>query len=279
MYDSDCIRDPWETDLMFKERLRVRSKIKFSELVTYRTDAVLVRSYKPACAGTSTENKGAVGGRPSKRSLQRLVFLLNNCDVPMKSMLTMTIQDQVSRRNPVSLHKLWLANALQRLRDKGNGQYCWVREFQDETRSVHYHVFTDTNVGRPGVVNLRLSQDWSHWSVSHYRKHGWVSDVIAKRMVTPGRDGFVGCCRFEQLRGDGGGRYAGKEGSKRFQKIAPKRWIGSGRWWAASKNVVCTPTGHKKIHGRYLEGTTVEVDGKVREVPFRIQFGKGQPEN
>lgn len=275
MYDSSAIRDPWESADDFADRLKLRSGIKFSRLITYRTDAVLDRTYTPKCAGTVTEHCGTVGNKPSRRSLQRLVFLLNNCDVPMQSMLTLTIQAEVSRRNPVATHKLWLSNALQRLRDRGTSQYCWVREFQDETRSVHFHVFTDDVVGEPGGVDVPSSKDWSRWTIKHYQRHGWISDSAAAKMIATSYDGFVGCCRVEQLKSNAGGRYAGKEGGKRYQKVAPKRWRNSGRWWAASRNVICTPTGEKKIHGRYLERTTVEVNGELIEVPHRIQFNKG----
>lgn len=273
--DSNLIRDPWEDDEMFSARQKVRSKINFSRMVTYRTDAVLVRSYKPACAGTVTENKGRIGGKPSRRSLQNLVFLLNNCDTPMQSMLTVTMADQVSRRNAVTFHRQTLKLALQRLRDTGVNQYCWVREFQ-RNGSVHWHIFTDRRVSKTsGRCNKHLSRSWSLWMANRYKRSGWCSEECFRKMTSDSNDGFVGCCRFEQLHGDIGGRYAGKEGSKRFQKLAPKRWRTGGAWWRASRNVKCTPTGEKTIHGRYLEKAMVKINGVEREVPHRIQFNKG----
>ena len=274
--DSEQIRDPWETEKMFQDRLKARSKIKFSTLLTYRTDAVLLRSYKPACAGTVTTSKGTVGGRPSRRSLQRLVFVLNNCDIPMSSMLTITMRDQVCFRNTVAFHRETIRLACQRLRDTGCGQYCWVREFQSGGR-VHWHIFTDDKIEGPGgSIDRENSKAWSRWLVNRCKKKGWCNAESERLMMADSYDGFIGCCRLEKLKGpDAGGRYAGKEGSKRYQKLAPKRWRNGGAWWRCSYSVTCTPTGEKKIHGRYLQKTTVEIDGQEREVPHRIQFGKG----
>ena len=276
MMDSNTIRDPWETEAMYHRRLKARSTIQFSRLVTYRTDAVLVRSYKPCCAGTVTASKGKIGGKPSRRSLQRLTFLLNNCDTPMTSMLTITMRDQVCWRNSVSFHRKTIRLACQRLRDTDCSQYCWVREFQKGGR-VHWHIFTDHQIdGKGREVDRDRSKAWSRWLVQRYKKSGWCNEESARLMMADSYDGFVGCCRLEKLMSpDAGGRYAGKEGAKRYQKDAPPRWLDGGAWWRASRNVICTPTGEKKIHGRYLQKTTVEIDGDEREVPHRIQFGKG----
>lgn len=261
---------------MFQDRCKFRSKIKFSTLTTYRTDAVLQRSYKPACAGTITDSRGTVGRRPSRRSLQRLVFVLNNCDVPMCSMLTITMRDQVAFRNSVEFHRKTIRLACQRLRDTGVNQYCWVREFQTGGR-VHWHIFTDLKISRSNNgVDVKLSKAWSRWMIQRYQKSGWCNDESALKMIADSYDGFVGCCRFERLRTKtGGGRYAGKEGAKRFQKLAPPRWRNGGAWWRCSYNVKCTPTGEKRIHGRYLQKTTVEINGEEKEVPHKIQFNKG----
>ena len=255
----------------------LRNRRRTMDVQQYRTDAVVVsRSWKPACADIESK-RGLIGGRPSKRSLNNLVFKLNNCDVPMESMFTITMQDQVSRRNSVEFHKRTLAAALQKMRRDGIGQYCWVREFQ-ANRSVHWHVFTDLHVANSGQVNNELSSEWSHWMVDRCRQ-GWISDDAAKKMVTPSRDGFVGCVRVEQLIGNAGGRYAGKEGSKRFQKIAPKRWKNAGNWWYASRNIACTPVGLKRLSVEALEHAELKINGKTRHIPYRVQFNKGVQPN
>lgn len=271
----------WYTNLSDAERRELekrcfapnRKSLKTMDLEQYRTDAVVVsRSWKPACASQPSE-RGRVGGRPSMKSLNRLVFLLNNCDVPMQSMFTITMADEVSKRNSVEFHRGTLKAALEKMRRDGVNQYTWVREFQGNG-SVHWHVFTDLKVGLAGAVNEKLSNHWSHWMVDRYRQ-GWINARCALNMTNKSRDGFVGCVRVEQLHGDIGGRYAGKEGSKRFQKIAPKRWRHGGRWWGNSRSMVCTPNGVKRLAVESLEHAEIKINGKTRHIPYRVQFNKG----
>lgn len=269
-------------ELMSPEQLKAwkekppRSDFKPSILETYRTDAVLVRSYTPACAGTVS--KGAkILNKPSRRSLNRLVFLLNNCDIPMRSMLTITIQKDVEQKNSVEFHIATLKAALQKLRRDGCGQYVWVREYQEKYKTVHWHIFTDMVVGDVGgEVNTLLSRSWSSWMVNRYEK-AWCPAKHAQHMRFGDGKEFKGCCRFEVLHGEAGGQYAGKEGSKRHQKEPPERWKGAGAWWRGSRGITCTPTGTKKVNGARLEAATVKIKGEEFEVPYRVQFNRGQP--
>lgn len=248
-----------------------------SKVETYRTDAILLRTYKPKCAGTISK-RGKIKIRPSKRSLNRLVFLLNNCDTPMESMLTITMPLQLSKKNSVDFHNRTLKAALEKLRREGVKQWAWVREFQTNG-SVHWHIFTDLKVASPGSTDVGHSKRWSNWMANRYLRDGWSNEKHRINMISDSHDGFVGCCRWEQLMGDIGGRYAGKEGSKRFQKIAPKRWRDKGgAWWRCSRNVKCTPTGVKHVDGEQLECATIDIAGEKREIPYRIQFNKGTPQ-
>ena len=275
----------WYTDLTDEERLDLerrvfapkRPTLKTMDLQQYRTDAVVVsRSWKPACADQPSQ-RGVVGGRPSRRSLNNLIFLLNNCDVIMQSMFTITMPDQVSRRNSVEFHQATLKAALQKMRRDGIRQYCQVREFQ-KNGSVHWHVFTDLCVGQPNEVNSDLSSHWSIWMADRCSQ-GWCSSDCYYKMTHSSSDGFVGCVRVEQLSGDIGGRYAGKEGGKRFQKIAPKRWVNAGRWWSASRNVKCSPVAVKRLAVEALEHAEMQINGKTRHIPYRVQFNKGTHPN
>ena len=263
----------WSPEFESFAREVIKNRRKTMDVQQYRTDAVVVsRSWKPACAHQATQ-RGRIGGRPSAKSLNNLVFKLNNCDVPMQSMITITMADEVSRRNSVEFHQATLKAALQKLRRDGVNQYCWVREFQ-KNGSVHWHIFTDLVVGAAGEVNRELSTLWQWWMVDRYRQ-GWINQRCIDDMTSPGKDGFVGCIRVEQLHGDIGGRYAGKEGSKRFQKIAPKRWRDGGAWWRASRNVQCTPEGIKRLSVEALEHAEIKINGKTRHIPYRVQFNRG----
>lgn len=254
---------------------KFKSTFKPTTLICYRTDAVVKRSYKPTCAGQNEVKRGKVGAAPSRRSLNNLVFLLNNCDKPMRSMLTLTMADQVSQRNSVEFHNKTLKLALQRLRDLGNEQYCWIREFQNNG-SVHWHIFTSLNaMSRPGAISKRKSKEWSDWLTRRYVKHGWCNPRCEYNMTHAAQDGFVGCCRFEQLRGNEAGRYAGKEGSKRFQKKARGKWKNAGCWWYASRNVKCTPICERKFNGDKLAQAKVTINGVEQEIAYRLQYNLG----
>lgn len=277
---------PIATELMSAEQLAEYraagspQDLSLSTIDVYRTDAVLVRSYKPACAG-SDAGRGKIGAAPSPRSLQRLVFLLNNSDVPFLSMFTFTMTPHCSRTNSVDRHRAMLRNILQRLRDHGVGQYCWVREFQGNA-SVHWHVFTDKHVGKPGEVNNDLTDEWSHWfATSYYR--GKTETEAAKasryRMIHGNGADFRGCCRVEQLRSHAAGRYAGKEGAKRFQKRSPERWRNGGAWWRPSRNVKCTPIKTVSVYPSTIKESSVTLpDGRILSVPNKIQFCRGLKE-
>lgn len=268
---SDAFFDGWG------ERQRIRRANARTCLVRYRTDAVVKRSYTPGCAGTVTRSKGSVVGVPGHRSLQRLCFMLNNCDTPMATMLTLTMSSQVHRNNPPSLHKRCLKAALQRLRyRKESTQYCWVREHQ-ENGSVHWHIFTDAATTSPGQVDELESDYWRQWLVNYYVKNGNISERSRHYMRHGNGSDFKGCCRFERLLTSAAGRYAGKEGAKRYQKIAPKKWRRSGcAWWRCSGNVRCTPLDSIEVHPSKLDGVKINLDAdREVEVLFRVQRNKG----
>lgn len=262
----------WDPDDFFVDQENSK-KASLSTLVRYRTDAVLERSYRPACADSSGGN-GVVSGEPSKRSLQNLCFLLNNCDVPMSSMLTLTMTPQVHRQHSPSVHKSALKASLERLRKRGTGQYCWVREHQ-ENGSVHWHIFTDDEVGEPGEINEGLTRDWIDWFAGYYEQRN--ANAKSVRNMKNGNFGdFRGCARFESLKTEAAGRYAGKEGAKRFQKQAPVKWRKAGcAWWRASRGVKCTPIETIDVLSSTVQGRIVTINGVEREVAFKVQFNQG----
>ena len=269
--DSRTFFDGWG------ERQRIKRANSRATLVRFRTDAVVERSFTPVCAGTVTRTKGKVLGRPSSKSLQRLCFVLNNCDVPMNTMLTITMSSQVHRDNTVDVHKRCLKAALQRLRyRKSSTQYCWVREHQDNG-NVHWHIFTDAITESPGKVDDLESNYWRRWMVNYYSKNGRISDRSRHFMRHGNGNDFDGCCRFERLLTNAAGRYAGKEGSKRYQKVSSKKWQRAGcAWWRCSGNIQCTPIDSIQVHPSKLEGINLVLDGEREvEVLFRVQRNKG----
>lgn len=267
---------PW--DPAGERRYNEHKRREVYQLEQYRTDGVVLRSWTPSAAIEADRSpRGDIGAAPSRKSLQRLVFVLNNCDTPMASMLTLTMTPQVNAAHSVEEHRQSIKAVLQRLRRDGVGQYCWVREFQ-RNEGVHWHVFTDLHVGDAGEINPILSGDWSHWWAKYFRKKNASVESYRKMIHGDGR-GFQ-CCRFEQLRTDAGGRYAGKEGAKRFQKVPPKRWRqNGGAWWRASRGITCTPIRTVAVAADSLEWVQFKLpDGSTLETPLKVQFSKGSHE-
>lgn len=252
-----------------------------SELALYRTDAVLVRSYTPVCAGMVT-SPAKIGSIPSRRSIANLIFLLNNSDVPMRTMLTFTMTPEVSDGCSVAQHrKVFRTNALQHLRDKHGGAFVWVREFQD-SGSLHWHIFaefecnpSDWPDGSPDrSVDLELTRHWSRWFCKQYKRI--LPDAEFGFMREGNGSDFHGCVRVEKLRTSAAGRYAGKEGGKRLQKMPPDKWVADGgAWWRNSKGLVCSEHRRVTVPVSEIDAAKVVVDGKVLEVPYRVQFNVG----
>ena len=267
----------WDPDTFFEDQRLARIN-KRCQLVRYRVDAVVSRSYTPACAGTITKGHGTITGTPSQRSLNSLCFVLNNSDVRFETMVTATMTPGVHRNNSVDLHKRCLKAMLERLRrEQGSTQYCWVREHQ-ENGSVHWHVFTDAVTQVEGRIDVDRSKEWSRWFAAYYKKFGRISGDDFYYMVNGDGSGeFLGCVHYERLQTNAPGRYAGKEGAKRFQKVSPKKWIRSGcAWWRCSLNVKCTPIETVLCNPKDLSGVMITNDqGSDFEVLFKVQRNKG----
>ena len=247
-----------------------------STITLYRTDAILERSFSGAGKNLENCERGVIGASPSRKSLQNLTFLLNNSDIPFGSMWTFTMTDKCHRDHSVKQHKKVLWALIQGLRRLGISQYVWVREFQ-ENGSVHWHIFVAYDVGRPGEINHELSSHWSKWFASQYRKMNGSAECVRKMSFGNGFT-FHGCTQVEQLRTEAGGRYAAKEGAKRFQKQAPKKWAKAGRWWGASRGIECSPIKTIQVDPDSLEGCEIEIDGQMRSVAFKLQHSRGLKE-
>ena len=242
-----------------------------STLAIFRTDAVLVRSYKPVCAGMVTES-AAIGSKPSRRSISNLIFKLNNSDEPMLTMLTFTMTPECNDAASVDQHREIFKRALQHLRDKHEkSEYVWVREFQDN-ESIHWHIFAGFRCEPDdGDIDTVLTRHWSRWFAKQYFRLFPHLDYGFMREGN-GSD-FYGCVRVELLRTEAAGRYAGKEGGKRLQKEPPEKWrVGGGAWWRNSKGVKCTELRRVKVNVTEVDSARLIIDGKPIEVPYRVQF-------
>lgn len=264
----------WSPDDFFSEQKRLKRTMSIDK---YRNDAVVIRSYKTTRVVVPPTDH-TIGGTPSKKSLSRLVFLLNNCDVPMVTMHTLTFQLRVAKILTPEVAKLMLKEALRKLRREGGTNYVWVREFTKKG-AVHYHVFSDFVQQSEDEVDAELSKKWSKWwgRLARRRTGNLIGLDEQYRLmeVGNGKD-FLGSVRIERLRDSAAGRYAGKEGAKRFQKVAPAGWSKAGRWWANSQSLTCTPLRRVQVRVSSLKSSNVTLpDGTCLDVPFKNQFGRG----
>lgn len=264
---------PW--DVEGSNRYNAHADSLTYTLECYRNDAVVVRSWRPdAALKAERTDRGKIGSLPSSASLKRLIFILNNADVGFCSMLTLTMTPKVNLTHSVDDHRKSIKAVCQRLRRDHVQAYCWVREFQSNG-SVHWHVFTDLHVGQPGDINRFESNDWSRWWAEYWRKKNASLECVRKMIHGNGKE--FQCCRFEQLKTNAGGRYAAKEGAKRFQKVPPRRWRkNGGAWWRASRGLTCTPIKTIEVSGDSLQWATVKrPDGTELDVPLKLQFSRG----
>lgn len=265
----------WTPEKFFLEQKLLKRTMAIDK---YRNDAVVVRTYKTDRKVVPPKDH-RVKGMPSRTSLNKLVFKLNNSDIKMLTMHTITIQRDIAKLVNPDDGKALLHACLQRLRRQGGSAYVWVREFT-KRGTPHWHVFSNFETRSACEVDAAVSIDWSNW----------FAKLLAVRMGYPARHfvnflrmssgnggDFLGCVRVERLRSDAAGRYAGKEGAKRFQKVAPDGWQLAGRWWGASRSVVCTPRRRVQVRTSSLKSKKVKMGcGKVVDIPYRNQFGRGQ---
>ena len=265
----------WSPDDFFEAQKRLKRTMTIEK---YRNDAVVVRSYKTTRTVVPPSDH-TIGGCPSKKSLSRLVFILNNCDVPMTSMHTLTYQLRVAKILMPEVASGMLKDALRRLRKEGGSNYVWVREFTKKG-AVHYHIFSDYKQKSKSEVDVDQSKKWSRWWARMTRRRTgdlFGLDEQYRLMETGNGRDFLGCVQVERLRDDAAGRYAGKEGAKRFQKVAPNGWERAGRWWANSQSLKCAPLGRVQVRTSSLKSSNVMLpDGTCLDVPFKNQFGRGK---
>lgn len=264
----------WSPDDFFEAQRKLKKTMTIEK---YRTDAIVIRSYK-STRKVVPPTDNTVGGRPSKKSLSRLVFILNNCDKPMITMHTLTFQSRVAKFLTPEVSASMLKDALRKLKREGATCYVWVREFTKKG-SVHYHIFSDFETKSESEVDHEVSIKWSKWWARMARRR--TGDIVGldehySSMERGNGQDFLGCVRVERLRDDAAGRYAGKEGAKRFQKVAPPGWVAAGRWWGKSKGIECTPLSRIQVRASSLKSASVKLpDGATIDVPFRNQFGRG----
>lgn len=252
-------------------RLRKASATELFKATAYRSDVVVHAPSRGGNAEIGSEKRGVIRGIPTRESLRRMIFTLNNCDDPMVSMLTVTHSDRAERDHDVKDLVEGRRSVIRCAKKMGASKIIWVREFQANA-SVHWHIFTNRSVGEPGDINHGLGRKVSRHYADHLRRKN-LSSECWRNMVHGDGKGFR-CCRWEQLMdANAGGRYCGKEGAKRFQKEPPPKWIQSGGWWRATSNVTVTPITTGRVRACDIAWSEIMIDDSSIDVPCKLQYG------
>lgn len=259
----------WHRDAAM--RLRKASANELFRATAYRSDVVVHAEARGGNPDIGSEKRGIIRGIPTRDSLRRMIFTLNNCDSPMQSMLTVTHTDRAERDHDV-MDLIEGRRAVIRFAKKtGAKQIIWVREFQ-KNASVHWHIFTDFVVGSPGDINHELGMKVTRHYADHLRRKK-LSSSCWRKMIHGDGKGFR-CCRWEQLKdAAAGGRYCGKEGAKRFQKMPPPKWWEGGGWWRATANVTVTPITTGRVRACDIAWSEIMIDDSSIDVPCKLQYG------
>lgn len=194
----------------------------------------------------------------------------------MQSMMTVTMTPEVCNLASVPQHFAFREATCKRLKYQGYKNFVWVREFT-EADVIHWHYFLENKVAAPYQINLELCADWSRWMVNYYHTRIAMSERDRHYMANGNNDDHYGCCRWEGLGSDAGGRYAGKEGGKRYQKESPERFQPfGGRWHGTIGEVKCTKIASKKVAASTLHTVKVKIGGKEQVVATKTQYNRGE---
>lgn len=252
-----------------------RRKYPYRIVDLYRHDGHVLPVTNPDRIKRKPAKRGIIkADEPSRESLQNLIFLLNNCEPRLDHMLTLTMPPLVFQSAEPSSHKRIFQTCLQRLRRQGVDNYCWVREYQ-ANGSLHWHVFCQSRIWK-GPIDYESSKEWSKWFASRYeatflRTIG-LDEELSEAIEKTGK----AACRIERLRCSASGRYAAKEGAKRFQKKAPDGFTGFA-WWRASRSLIVKPVMRVRIDSDKLTGSEFTLpSGETYTIDHRYQFNLRQ---
>jgi len=204
--------------------------------------------------------------RISRRSLNRMAFLVANCEVKFYSLATLTYGANYPLNGRiVKMHINKFVTYMRR--SFGEFEYFWFLEFQ-QRGAPHFH-FVSTLPGPSRSGRELLAVIWAGITELGNWPYTGISSPYGESRAVQGlftRDSVFRQHRrvqvWEALRSqDGAARYAVKYALKSYQKSIPTDYRDLGRSWAASRGV------------RLPEGDLVPAtEEEVREVLY--QFGR-----
>lgn len=169
----------------------------------------------------------------SKKSLIRLMFIMQCTQVHLGSMLTLTYPKHYPENGEIVKEDI---NVMaQKMRRRG-WSYVWFLEFQVRgAPHVHYMLEPDTitpkmraDVGIQWTERIAMSK----WYLEKCPDGDYLKEVIKMLKFNCHES------TFELLREhDGAKKYAAKYAAKEKQKKVPKRYKNVGRFWGASQDI------------------------------------------
>lgn len=215
------------------------------------TEADLIREVYPAtkmiaygngCYEIIRECKGKIKGRrpergnikmQSKKSLLRLMFLMQATTLEFKSMMTLTYPNYFPTDGKIV--KQDVAALVQKLR-RADVKYLWFLEFQ-KRGAPHIHVLTDHE-----AITPRTRVDFGLYWTARIGLSDWFTKIcpaslyekeIIKMAKFNTHPSVWQLIRLE----DGARNYVTKYASKERQKRVPKQYFNVGRFWGSSRGL------------------------------------------
>jgi len=167
----------------------------------------------------------------SKKSLLRLMFLMQATKVEFKSMFTLTYPRHFPRDGEVV--KADVAAVVQKMR-RSNFTYLWFLEFQ-KRGAPHIHIMLDADCITP-AMRVDYGLYWTaRVALSEWYKYYCPPDDYYKEVMKMAK--FNTHARtWELIRDPHGARnYVTKYASKERQKKVPKAYQSVGRFWGSTR--------------------------------------------
>lgn len=180
----------------------------------------------------------------SKKSAQRLMFVIATTQVSFGSMLTVTFHpkqkpDGKMVKKELNALLMWLKRFFKTKDDEYELEYFWFLEFQ-KSGNPHFHIL----LSAMGVTPRARSEFALWWSkrVSEYLQSEVASDRVYLKWVADVVYAHATPETWQVIETeDGAKRYALKYAAKHYQKVAPGWFTDVGRFWGHSSGVSPKP--------------------------------------
>ena len=220
--------------------------------------------------------------RFTRAARRRMCFLIGNCGVSFRTMVTLTMSDELQPHITGASVRLARKRVLDTMRDRWcSGSYFWTLEFQkNETPHVHIWTSDDFPGGHPNT-----DERGNPFNLGESRRLGkvWLRNLGVPNGEAARRSARVGT-RVEPMRKpDGAARYAAKyaAGAKADgtdQKRVPEWYDGPGKFWDCSEDIKAIAQGIAVVPESELLRWEREdrETGKKYSGPYKIQYNAAE---